>query len=493
MSIHDQLRLLNVYSLFIQEILFVQLDYDYLHSIFRDSVQFLLRFISKFDEQCSPPEIKEKILQLVCHLIDELCSKAFEFDGEVFRHQLIDLIRIFLENQRKFPLELVRSMFRQISTKIRHLNDEKTNFFKFLIENFLDESKRRISTSSFFEFFARRRTTLNDEFVLELFAQHLEFEREKPMEKLDSTLFSIVKEKFRRSIVEKRNSSKIIAKISANFDDEEKQIEENIDSTPMWIFNELLLEYLIDENQHVVELTRSTLKNLFLLPIGEELFRENHRERLIEIYSIPFYNIVDRPLNSTRNSFVESMTTDFGSIDTTKTFEFWFKSTMNYLFRQIEIFYDEKNESGHRFAKVFLQLKVFTDFQLDLMTKLFPHLIYSILLLPQKFDLRRSFSKHFSRLIDELNEKNGEICAPIGQLVFQTINFLRQCQNETPTKRNSTKTSSSFLNFDNAFWLDVDFFQLAKCATKYRCYSSALIFADIWTTKQRFFFSSLFI
>ncbi|CAF3093954.1 unnamed protein product, partial [Rotaria sp. Silwood2] len=117
--------------------------------------------------------------------------------------------------------------------------------------------------------------------------------------------------------------------------------------------------------------------------------------------------------------------------------------------------------------------------------KLFPHLIYCLLLLPINLNIRQLLTNNFTFLLEQLFDnkcENNITYIQIAKIIFRTINFLRQCPIENLNKRNAGK--NLFLNFDNHFWLDIDYFQLAKCASKYQCYQSAIVYTDIWTTKQ---------
>ena len=169
--------------------------------------------------------------------------------------------------------------------------------------------------------------------------------------------------------------------------------------------------------------------------------------------------------------------------------------TCDYLYKQIEYYYVERNETGHPYVFIFIQLKELTQFKIELTKRLFPHLIYCLLLLPIKFNLRQTLSKNFTclleQLIDNKNEYDDMTYSQIAKLIFRTINYLRKCPFDIFNKRNVGKNLS--FNFKNHFWLDMNYFQLPKCASKYQCYSSAILYTDIWTTKQRYWFQLLVI
>ena len=379
-----------------------------------------------------------------------------------------------------------------------HLFLDKKKIFPFLVfRNFLNEKNRidstTISTNHYLLFFSYCRSSLPVQWMLKMFDEHLEIEREnsnRTFSSIDSNLISIVKQQLLDCIQNKNHrqlAAQCLAKFSSIYqNDQEFNIDEHFyEPIPTWIIDDLLLIYLIDDEQNIVECTRSTIKSIFHHSIGQELYHHHSQDSLIQLYSKPFLipivisekKILSDPLNSNSNPWLISMNLSFDR---------WLKFLVEFLFKQIQHFYQEKNEKGHPYASIFLQMKSLIQLKTDLSKKVFPHLIYSLLLLPSTCNTRTLLSKKFTFLLDQLLEKKYLISSSIAQLIFRTINYLRQCPIEQINKRNAGK--SVLLSFENHFWLDIDYFQLAKCASKYECYQSAILYADIWATKQRFSF-----
>jgi hypothetical protein len=350
-----------------------------------------------------------------------------------------------------------------------------------------------ITTSHYLLYLSSRRSSLPVKWVLEMFHNHLENEREKfcqyPFD-IDPSIVDFVKQQLIECLILKSNhilAGKCLSKCSLfilNNNHQENLEEDQYEQIPLWILDDLIMFYLIDKEQTIVECTRYTLKNLFNHSIGQDLYQKSVNNELIEIYSKPFLSQINfsikiqSNLNSSLNPWL---------INSISSFNIWLISLVNYLLKQIDYYYNEKKETGHPYAFLFLQLKQLIELKIELAKKIFPHLIYCLLLLPTNFNIRQLLTKNFLFLIEQLienkNEKNS-IYIQIGKLIFRTINYLKQCPIDNLNKRNNGKNVG--LNFQNHFWLDIDYFQLAKCASKYQCYQSAIIYTDIWTTKQRY-------
>jgi len=349
-----------------------------------------------------------------------------------------------------------------------------------------------ITTSHYFSYLSYRRSSLPVKWILEMFNNHLENEREKSSQisfDINSSIIFIVKQQLIECLTLKFNhilAGKCLSKCSLFFlnnNHQENLEEDQYEQIPLWILDDLIMFYLIDKKQSIVECTRYTLKNLFHHSIGQDLYQKSIKNNLIQIYSKPFLsqincsNKIQSNFNSLSNPWL---------INSISSFNSWLISLVNYLLKQIDFYYNEKKENGHSYAFIFLQLNQLIQLKIELAKKIFPHLIYCLLLLPTNFNFRQLLTKNFIFLIEQLIENKDEknfIFIQIGKLIFRTINYLRQCPIEYLNKRNNGK--SLFLNFQNHFWLDIDYFQLAKCASKYQCYQSAIIYTDIWTTKQR--------
>lgn len=329
-----------------------------------------------------------------------------------------------------------------------------------------------------------------------MFHDHLEKERQKSnsySHNIDLSIISIVKQNLINCLQLKNNhilAGKCLSKCSLflldNNNHQEDIEDDQYEQNPLWILEDLILYYLIDKEQNIVECTRYTLKNLFNHSIGQDLYKKNLQNNLIEIYSKPFLSQINSSFKIFESNFQSS--TNPWLINSNNSFNHWLISLINYLLKQIDYYYNEKKENGHPYAFIFLQLNQLIQYKIDLCKKLFPHLIYCLLLLPLNVNIRQLLTKNFLFLIEQLISNNDEknlFYIQISKLIFRTINYLKQCPIENINKRNNGK--NSFLSFQNHFWLDIDYFQLAKCASKYQCYQSAIIYTDIWTTKQRYF------
>ncbi len=350
-----------------------------------------------------------------------------------------------------------------------------------------------ITTSHYFSYLSHRRSSLPVTWILEMFHNHLENERQKSCQlswDIDRSIVSLVKQQLIECLTLKSNhilAGKCLSKCPLFFlnnNQHENLEEDEYQPIPLWILDDLIMFYLIDKEQHIVECTRYTLKSLFHHSVGQDLYQKHLKNDLIEIYSKPFLSQINFSTKIQSNSNSSSNPWLINSIS---SFNTWLISLINYLLKQIDYYYNEKKESGHTYAFVFFQLNQLIQLKIELAKKIFPHLIYCLLLLPVNFNLRQLLTKNFTFLIEQLIENKDEknwIFIQIAKLIFRTMNYLKQCPIEHLNKRNNGK--NSFLNFQNHFWLDIDYFQLAKCASKYQCYQSAIIYTDIWTTKQRY-------
>ena len=127
---------------------------------------------------------------------------------------------------------------------------------------------------------------------------------------------------------------------------EETLEEDQYEPIPSWLIDDLLMRYLIDRDQTIVECARSTLKILFSHSIGQELYQQCFQENFIEIYSVPY-------LSSSNLTFVKAPAWNFSSssnpwlIPADARFDHWFISLVNHLYKQIHSYYKEKTEKGH--------------------------------------------------------------------------------------------------------------------------------------------------
>lgn len=369
-------------------------------------------------------------------------------------------------------------------------------FFRGYLTTNIKKNQQTIMTGHYFSYISSYRT-LPGKWVLEMFHNHLENERlslssQIPRAMNPSMVFTVKQQLF-DCIRLKQNhilAGKCLSKCSLFLiNDNQEYIEESqYEQIPLWIIDDLIMVYLIDKDQSVVECTRYTLKNILSHSIGQELYQKHITNDLVAIYSKPFLSQIQCPIKIQLNLNSSSNPWSITSFDT------WFISLVNCLLQQIEHYYIEKKEIGHPYAFIFIQLKQLIQLKIELAKKVFLHLIYCLLLLPANLNIRSLLTNNFNYLLEQLidsKSENNSSYTQIAKVFFQTINYLRQCPVENLNKRNPTK--NSFLNFENNFWLDIDYFQLAKCASKYQCYQSAIIYADIWSTKQRFVLSSFLL
>ena len=137
-SIHEHLRLLDAFGLFLTEILLKSLDHAYLHSVLRDSTYILLRYIEKYAERKSlevyQAELQQKILRLICELLHRLCLRGLEFDASVYLHHLPDLVRILIDHQQSLGKARLQPILRDIHRAIGEKTELIWRFISHAIE-----------------------------------------------------------------------------------------------------------------------------------------------------------------------------------------------------------------------------------------------------------------------------------------------------------------------------------------------------------------------
>jgi hypothetical protein len=129
-SIHEQLRLLNILSLFLNDILLNYLDNDYLHSILRDSTYILLRFIEKNSQK----ELNEKILNITCQILYQLSIKGLDFNSEIYLHYIPDIITTLINHDQYLTKERIEKILIQIYQFIKQNNDPIFIFISYTIQ-----------------------------------------------------------------------------------------------------------------------------------------------------------------------------------------------------------------------------------------------------------------------------------------------------------------------------------------------------------------------
>ncbi|CAF0900518.1 unnamed protein product, partial [Didymodactylos carnosus] len=309
--------------------------------------------------------------------------------------------------------------------------------------------------------------------------------------------------------------------------DIDDQDDDSFNTIPLWILNDLTSSYLIDPNQFVVECSNRTARNLLLIDVGQELLKAHKENSNVVHYLQPF---ISQKKGVVTSALSEISTIDYDNLgilpvvhmasaesqwslfNGLTSFKQWLNSIVDYLLLELK---HNQVESGHKYAQVFIQLGQLCRLKIQLTKKLFPYLIYSLLLLPKNTNLQQNLSKHIQTLCEQLlsvaynkqqqqqqeqneNQMSKSDYSQIASVLFRTINFLRQCHRNATAISTSTSTRSSnsshtdnsnvtttILNFENNFWLDLDYFQMAKCALAYNVNRSALIYVELWTTTQR--------
>jgi hypothetical protein len=125
-----------------------------------------------------------------------------------------------------------------------------------------------IITSHYFSYLSHHRSSLPEKWVLEMFHNHLENERQKSSQVLfdiDLSIISLVKQKLMECLTLKFNhilAAKCLSKCSLfllnNNHQENLEEEDQYEQIPLWILDDLIMFYLIDKDQHIVECTRYT-------------------------------------------------------------------------------------------------------------------------------------------------------------------------------------------------------------------------------------------
>ena len=173
-----------------------------------------------------------------------------------------------------------------------------------------------VSTGHYLAFLSSRRSSLPVEWVLTMFEQHFENEREKlsfpdPPD-VDLTSIAAVKQQLLDCIRLKHHqqlAGQCLAKCSLFHDDvQPSSIDQDPhQSIPSWILEDLILVYSIDQEQNIVECTRATLKTICHQRLGQELYQKVREDRLLEIFAQPFLSGINSSVNSLPSADVESM------------------------------------------------------------------------------------------------------------------------------------------------------------------------------------------
>lgn len=129
---------MDIFSLFLTDILLPSLDNDYLHSILRDSTYILLRYLERnarrtFEEN-SREELNDKIRDLICQLLHQLCSKGLQFHLDIYLHHIPDIISILIDHQKSLTKQRIEKIFIEIYQSIKGNPDPILTFLAYIIE-----------------------------------------------------------------------------------------------------------------------------------------------------------------------------------------------------------------------------------------------------------------------------------------------------------------------------------------------------------------------
>ena len=137
-SLHEELRLLDVLSLFLTDILLPSLDNDYLYSILRDSTYILLRYLEKNSrrksEEIYQEELNDKIRQLTCQLLEHLSSKGLQFHSDIYLHHISDIISTLINHEKSLTKPRIEKIFIEIYQHIKSNPDPIFTFLAYVIE-----------------------------------------------------------------------------------------------------------------------------------------------------------------------------------------------------------------------------------------------------------------------------------------------------------------------------------------------------------------------
>ncbi len=130
--------MLNVFSLFLTDILLNSLDNDYLHSILRDSTYILLRYIEKNSQtnylEIYQQELNGKILNITCQLLHQLCIKGLDFSSSIYLHHIPDIISILINYDKYLTKERIQKILIHIYQFIKSNNDPIFIFISYTIQ-----------------------------------------------------------------------------------------------------------------------------------------------------------------------------------------------------------------------------------------------------------------------------------------------------------------------------------------------------------------------
>jgi hypothetical protein len=114
------------------------LDNDYLHSILRDSTYVLLRYIEKTCQKTFPEiyqqELNDKILNIICKLLHQLCIKGLDFDSSIYLNHIPDIVSTLINSDEYLTKERIQIILIHIYQFIKHNTDPIFIFISYAIE-----------------------------------------------------------------------------------------------------------------------------------------------------------------------------------------------------------------------------------------------------------------------------------------------------------------------------------------------------------------------
>lgn len=114
------------------------MDNDYLHSILRDSIYFLLRLIEKKSktkyEEIYQEELNDKILNLISLFIYQLCLKGLDFNLQIFLHYIPDIIINLINYEDFLTRERIQKTLIHIYQSIKLNNQSKFCLLAYAIQ-----------------------------------------------------------------------------------------------------------------------------------------------------------------------------------------------------------------------------------------------------------------------------------------------------------------------------------------------------------------------
>ncbi|CAF3291199.1 unnamed protein product, partial [Rotaria sp. Silwood2] len=147
------------------------------------------------------------------------------------------------------------------------------------LTNEIERRHQTITTSHYFSYLSHRHSSLPVKWILEMFHNHLENERLtcSPCSlDINSSIIFLVKQQLINCITLKQNhilAGKCLSKCSLLLinNNQENLEDDQYEQIPLWIIDDLIMFYLIDKEQSIVECTRYTLKTILNHSIGQEL------------------------------------------------------------------------------------------------------------------------------------------------------------------------------------------------------------------------------